>query len=290
MPHSTRYRTANEHLIFVKNVPGYIAEDTISQLFSKYNPQEINNLYPHSSMTTIVISFRTKLDAARAQKDTDQLRSNNVILQVETYNRQQSTRRFRDKGPKTEPQGAFDDGGECDTVGEARTELGLREETHTENSESSGAEMHETPAGATWANVVAHIQDQSVKNAREIGILSSPQATRLLTGTARRKSEPLLNSRPSSEIGSESLLHSRLSILESDTTAVLAQAESGEESRYSVDTMEKDEQPDVLTTEPDQHAASEERGWEPTDTTDRLRQRHHRGCVFCWRRTRNQMA
>jgi len=104
LPHS--FKAPNEHLIFVKNVPGYLATDEIRSLFTKYNPASVKNVYPNSNVTTIVIGFRTKDEAARAQAETDQTRLAHVVLKVEIYNRRQSVRYLRDQGQANRPRGA----------------------------------------------------------------------------------------------------------------------------------------------------------------------------------------
>jgi hypothetical protein len=114
MPTANNTRRANEHLVFVKNVPGYLAKDTIPKLFVQYNPIGVKNVYPRSSITTVVISFATKREALHAQQETDQMRLDNVILRVEGYNKQQSVRYLRDQGQANRPLGSVEgDDTEC---------------------------------------------------------------------------------------------------------------------------------------------------------------------------------
>ena len=65
MPLNNGAKAANEHLIFVKNVPGYIETDELKRMYESYNPTSLKNVYPNSNVTTIVVGFRTKAEAAR---------------------------------------------------------------------------------------------------------------------------------------------------------------------------------------------------------------------------------
>ena len=148
-------RTPNEHLVFVKNVPSDLAKkNMIPKLFAQYNPIGFKNVYPHSNITTVVVTFATRREAARAQEETDQTRLENVILRVEGYKKTRSVRYLRDKGQAIRP-------------------LGTVEEDDTEDSEEDYAE-EEPPAynpppepvaakdpkiastGITWAHIAGN--------------------------------------------------------------------------------------------------------------------------------------
>jgi hypothetical protein len=148
-------RTPNEHLVFVKNVPSDLAKkNAIPKLFAQYNPIGFKNVYPHSNITTIVVTFATRREAAHAQKETDQTRLENVILRVEGYKKIQSVRYLRDKGQAIRP-------------------LGTVEEYDTEDSEEYHAEYEPpaynpppelvaakdpkiAPTGITWAHIAGN--------------------------------------------------------------------------------------------------------------------------------------
>jgi hypothetical protein len=104
LPRSTK--APNEHLVFVKNVPGYLATNEIRSVFARYNPASVKNVYPNSNVTTVVIGFRTKDEAARAQAEADQTRLAHVVLKVEMYSQKQSVRYLRDQGQTHRPRGA----------------------------------------------------------------------------------------------------------------------------------------------------------------------------------------
>jgi hypothetical protein len=109
MPFANNRAGTNEHLIFVKNVPQYLAKDEVPKRFIQYNSIGVKNVYPHSHITTVVISFAAKHEAERAQRETDQMRLDNVVLRVEGYNKSQSVRYLRDKGHASRPLGAVEE-------------------------------------------------------------------------------------------------------------------------------------------------------------------------------------
>jgi hypothetical protein len=109
MPFANNRAGTNEHLIFVKNVPQYLAKDEVPKRFIQYNSIGVKNVYPHSHITTVVISFAAKHEAERAQRETDQMRLDNVVLRVEGYNKGQSVRYLRDKGHASRPLGAVEE-------------------------------------------------------------------------------------------------------------------------------------------------------------------------------------
>lgn len=63
-----------EHLIFVKNVPADVAAGPLMELFERYDPIRIKNVYPTSDITTVVVSFPTYDEACYAKEDTDGIR------------------------------------------------------------------------------------------------------------------------------------------------------------------------------------------------------------------------
>lgn len=85
-----------EHQIFVKHVPRYLAETSVTAYFKQhYNPLDIRNVYPQGYNTTLVISFGTAEQAVAVQSDTNGLRLDGIVLQVESYARARSVRALR---------------------------------------------------------------------------------------------------------------------------------------------------------------------------------------------------
>jgi len=85
-------RSQNSHLIFVKNVPGDLAEEGIPKLFNEYRPLAIKNIYPYSSVTTMVLSFRSRAEAIRAKEGGHDKRLGNAVLRTEIYEDRRSIR------------------------------------------------------------------------------------------------------------------------------------------------------------------------------------------------------
>ena len=91
-------RSQNSHLIFVKNVPGDLANEGIPKLFDEYKPLVIKNIYPHSSVTTMVLSFRSRAEAIRAKEGGQDKRLGNAVLRTEMYEDRRSIRFNRGQG------------------------------------------------------------------------------------------------------------------------------------------------------------------------------------------------
>jgi hypothetical protein len=153
------HKSPNKHLIFVKNVPGYLAKDTIPKLFVKYNPMSVKNVYPNSSITTVVLAFPNAAEAAQAQRETDQMRVHNVILRVEGYNKQLSVRYLRENGLVGRPLGAVGDEAdehEADEGGYTHDEtewVGLPSTATAPAKEDPVKIPGDAPRGTTWANI-----------------------------------------------------------------------------------------------------------------------------------------
>jgi len=71
--HNTKAKDV-EHLIFVKNVPAHVADGPLLDLFARYEPTRVKNVYPTSDITTVVFSFPTSDEACFAKEDTDGIR------------------------------------------------------------------------------------------------------------------------------------------------------------------------------------------------------------------------
>ncbi|KAL6154225.1 hypothetical protein ACJBU6_07503 [Exserohilum turcicum] len=92
MPLLPGTRASNERLVFVKNVPSYVPEDQIAELFAPYKPLSIKNIYKGSSITTIVVGFGSRSDAVRAQRNTDGKSLGSAVIKVEMYEQRRSLR------------------------------------------------------------------------------------------------------------------------------------------------------------------------------------------------------
>jgi hypothetical protein len=140
----------DEHLIFVKNVPAYMAVAGIGDLYAQYKPLRVKNIYPNGDITTVVVAFRAYEEASQAQQDTHGIRMDNVVLQVEMYNKHRSLRflkegrathrRFRDVHEnienETEGYPAHLNEGKCATA---------LQDVHQKNPETT-----------TWAQIVQY--------------------------------------------------------------------------------------------------------------------------------------
>ncbi|KAH4405666.1 hypothetical protein HBH92_177900 [Parastagonospora nodorum] len=105
-----KFKGKEEHLIFVKNVPAYMAHRSIPDLYKQYEPVRFKNVYPHSDITTVVIGFRTHDEAVYAQQQTDGVRLESVVLRVEKYNKHRSVRYLQEVRTKGQPLGpTYDD-------------------------------------------------------------------------------------------------------------------------------------------------------------------------------------
>jgi hypothetical protein len=150
MPFANNRARTNEHLIFVKNVPQYLAKDEVPKRFIQYNSIGVKNVYPHSHITTVVISFATKHEAERAQRETDQMRLDNVVLHVEGYNKSQSVRYLRDKGHANRPLGAVEEDDTRYYEEEAQEEASI----YTPPLEPVAAKDPKIASqGSTWAHI-----------------------------------------------------------------------------------------------------------------------------------------
>lgn len=181
-------KASNEHLVFAKNVPQYMAGQ-ITQLFNHYKPTSVRNIYPRSDMTTLVFTFGSQFDAECAQRETDLLRIDYVVLKVETYNDKQSVRALRAKRRARRPVGRVlgryeaDDAGEH---GEEKEEEDAEIESVAERSDTpidTGFSTHPLPAGnpmagaatgLTWANIAA------IKEPRPAALTDTTVDTNLL--------------------------------------------------------------------------------------------------------------
>jgi hypothetical protein len=287
----------NKHLIFVKNLPGYMA-DTITEIFEQYHPISIKNVYPRSDTTTIVVSFPTKQEADRAQSETDQMRLNNVILNVEKYNKTQSVRFLRGKHWDNLLLDAKENGHEEDIEEDSvdghamsRTPTPLEPQFAPVAPAASPVLVTE---GITWASVAAKLRSPKKRS-----FLQAPNLPAEDTVTATPTSAPCIpvaipvNTPAVKPENTDHVQTTAISLNRkpSSEATVLAQMLA-----WRIDTPSE---PDVEYNSM-KRRAMDKSVWEARvaqqhedydtksyiDTTARIRQMHCRDCVFCKKRMR----
>jgi hypothetical protein len=293
MPLLDSPKAPDEHLIFVKNVPGYVGTDTIRSMFDKYNPTSVKNVYPNSNVTTVVVGFRTKAEAARAQEETDQTRLEHVVLKVEIYNQRQSVRYLRDHGQPNRPLGAAKE----DEPGYLNAKPAQEEASiFTPPLEPHVAKDPATaPRGTTWADIAGNRHAQ-VKEVPKAGAADSPA-----TGPSTPTSTPHIpiavprklfapghrnaNSPPQAAL---SLGHSTPEALaippspsarSTDTSTASTTDEIGARVR-AWDNIASWQAVTQWAIESSSHQPTRY-SVEPLDTTARIRARHCADCAFC---------
>lgn len=153
-------KASNRNLVFVKDVPQYMAKTTIPDVFAKYNPISAKNIYPRGKTTTIVFIFRTRYDASQAQEATDQQKLDGIILRVEMYRQQQSMRYLRqNQVDNSLPDDAYngnnaDDYEEEEAWGETTLDNGIIDKNLVPPQS-----LNTTPQKSIWAGVVANVQE-----------------------------------------------------------------------------------------------------------------------------------
>ncbi|KAI4674282.1 uncharacterized protein J4E84_010657 [Alternaria hordeiaustralica] len=300
MPLNNGAKAANEHLIFVKNVPGYIETDELKRMYESYNPTSLKNVYPNSNVTTIVVGFRTKAEAARAQEETDQTRIANVILKVEMYNQRQSVRYLRDQGQASRPLGMAE-----------QDEPGYFDEPAQEDAPVFTPPLEPyvardpaaAPQGTTWADIAGN-RAAPVKHTTKLEgtdspatVPSTPNFTPRMPIAVPQKlppGQPQPGSSPPP--AAVSLGHSTPEALTIPPAVTDVSTDSGSEATDETDENEEHDRmiSDIAIWQATAQWANETVGYqspgqqvEPLDTTARIRQRHCRDCVFCQMRNRS---
>lgn len=296
MPLNNGAKAANEHLIFVKNVPGYTETEDLKRMYENYNPTSLKNVYPNSNVTTIVVGFRTKAEATRAQEETDQTRIANVILRVEMYNQRQSVRYLRDQGQANRSLGQVE-----------QDEPGYFDEPAQEDAPFFTPPLEPyvardpaaAPQGTTWAHVAGN-RLVPVKEARKLNgtdspatVPSTPTYTPRMPIAVPQKLLPPGQQQPESSPppAAVSLGHSTPEALPippprsvvSTNTGTTDEAEDRDRTMSDIAIWQATTQ---WATERGSYQATLQEV-EPIDTTARIRQRHYRDCVFCQMRNRS---
>jgi hypothetical protein len=153
MPRPQHTKAKEEHLIFVKNCPADLATGPLLDLFERYDPIRIKNVYPNSDITTVVVSFPTYDEACYAQEDTDGIRLENVVLRVEMFDKYRSVRYLREERGVNRPLGAVGD--DDDEVGYIAPKYSLEAEDFPDMEPAAPAKQGN--GGNTWAQIARKV-------------------------------------------------------------------------------------------------------------------------------------
>jgi hypothetical protein len=275
MPQTSNLGAKEEHLVFVKNVPADLATATIPDLYARYKPLRVKNVYPKGDITTIVLAFRTFKTASQAQQDTDGLCLDNVVLRVEMYSQHRSIRYLREVRTSSRPLNVVDedDNAEFEESSAYAVEDGYKFHSEQVYQGNTGA--------ATWAQIARHDRQRDTRPLPATAIASHPQcsitveeATIWMPTTTI--AVPRIPAVPKTDDG-----HS--GIAGTDETSV----GSSYTSSARIVGFEGDVEDKCQTTRlaPDNQANKELSSifalWEPIDTNERIRQHHCRDCTFC---------
>ena len=282
MPRPQHTRAKDEHLIFVKNVPADLATGPILDLYSRYEPLRIKNVYPNSDITTVVVSFRTLDEACYAQEDTDGMRLDNVVLRVEMFSKHRSVRYLREERNTHRPLGAVDEGYE---EGPEDPPAYVPEAAYAIHMDFPNFPALQDKGASTWAQIA--------KKTRPPGMtpLPAPAAPPLHPIVAKEAvmstqkpsvATPCLTTAPETDDApSEPALTDDISLPSpiTSSTEVASYEGDGEDDHMSKG------QPHIVK-EKVLPRSSIIAPWEPIDSTEGIRQRHCRDCVFCQMRMR----
>ncbi|EUC48485.1 hypothetical protein COCMIDRAFT_33971 [Bipolaris oryzae ATCC 44560] len=288
-------RVPNDRLIFVKNVPSYVADDQVTDLFSPYRPVSYKNIYKGSNITTIVVGFRSTSDAARAQRETDGSCLGNAVIKVEMYEQRRSIRYIRDHG--------YDSSVPWE-VGEQEEGYSYEDEQPDEEVPSKEVTAHFSPLypapvklsstaaqGTTWAHIASSHYTQAVTKEPAItkadsapSPASTPIATpQITTAIPVKPIEPEAQvSAPPSPV---------VAVSPSDTTTIAISEPSvrDESSGDGAHGPETEHQimrwSGIMKWAQDSGGDGiqemQSRPYVPLDTAVRIRQVHCRDCAFC---------
>jgi hypothetical protein len=283
MPRASNTNFRDEHLIFVKNVPAHLAKAAIPELFSPYEPARIKNVYPKGDITTVVVGFHTHEEASRAQKDTDGLCLENVVLRVEMYSKHRSVRFLRDTRTNQWPSG----------TGEEEFEDEYEDETPAEPEYTLpfGRARQDRSGPATWAQIVGEDRQTSMMPLPPSGIAFPSERPTTLTGPALLTS-PVQVAVPRFYLASKTD-NATSTIGSTDGIPSHSPNMSPVDAIDYVGYVEKNRKPK-------KQAAATKLGWppyasifaswEPINTSQRISQRHCRDCAFCQKRVRNEVS
>ncbi|KAH7069730.1 hypothetical protein BKA63DRAFT_420949 [Paraphoma chrysanthemicola] len=278
-------KAKDEHLIFVKNVPTYMTKRAVPDLYAPYQPIRIKNVYPNSDITTVVLGFRTEREANQAQEHTDGFRLENVVLRVESYSKHRSIRHIREERNTNRPLGAVDDDEEVEA--EEQPESRPDSDYEVVFPLLVGQAQQDITGATTWAQIAKQnrlskarpVEPRNTTRLRRAKVsekvkestIAEPTATPLQTSNGNDDST-------SSRTGEADALHP-------DSPVASSEDLNGYEG--DVEDNKKMKNAPAVRREAQVTRSSIFAPWEPINSSERIHQRHCRGCVFCQMRSRN---
>jgi hypothetical protein len=271
----------DEHLIFVKNVPAYLATEVIPKLFARYRPDRIKNVYPKSDITTVVVGFETHEKAARAQQDTDGMRLESVVLRVEMYSKHRSVRYLLEERAKSQSPGATEDEYEEEYEDNCEEELPVQPQYVL----PFARKPQDGTAPSTWAHVAG--------TERHTGMMPLPPPP----GPARIEEFPMLAEQKAPSATPIKVAVPRIKVARdsNNATSTLGSTEGVPSNVSSTKVASYDGDAEQnQTTEKRKAAAKVNKAvldsifapWEPINTSQRISQGHCQNCTFCQMRMR----
>lgn len=293
LPPKTNKHQPN-HKLFVKNVPQESARG-IPDLYARYNPIAVKNIYPTGTITTFIIILPTSEAAKTAQRETDGLPINSSIISVERYNAKQSTvvRRETRRKHCNDEHSSFEivddeEGYEAETDSWEDAELVIYTPATTTVQSRKGstslswADIAKRPSSPPPASptIPAETAPQTVPQTPAIALSPalSPQKPRLVT-TRAAIATPIIPLPQRSSFSTPS----------SNTFCTAPQCPTppkrSEQSRQSVGVgADSSQQTQVSNVEQAQSGLLPM----PIDTTAYIRNRHYAACAFCQVQMRRQ--
>ncbi|USP79517.1 uncharacterized protein yc1106_06791 [Curvularia clavata] len=285
-------KASNERLVFVKNVPSYVPQEQIAKLFSPYHPISTKNIYKGSSITTIVIGFRSASDAARAQRTTDGKSLGNAVIKVEMYEQRRSIRYLRDHGHTNLPSEADEEVDETERPGKGFTPK--EAPAHFPPLYPAPVKIPSTaPQGNTWARIASNQRAQGATNApaitpadEERTPVSTPVATPRIPTAMPIKPFDVKHQTP------DSSPPAAVSLGNATPDAIFIPPDippSPEDMRTETEIEYRIRRwGEILgwaqSSSSDVAQSMQSEPFEPLDTTARIQHRHARHCAFCMRR------
>jgi hypothetical protein len=275
MPRTSDLGAKEEHLVFVKNVPADLATATIPDLYARYKPLRVKNVYPKGDITTIVLAFRTFETASQAQQDTDGLRLDNVVLRVEMYSKHRSIRYLREVRTSSRPLNVVDE----DDDAEVEESLAYSME---DGYRSPIEQVYQGNTGATtWAQIVRHDRQRDTKPLPATAVASRQQCSTtaeeatIWTPTTTI-AVPRIPAVPKTDDEHSGIARTdETSLGSSYTSSARIVGYQGDvegncqTKRLAADNPATKESSSIFAL------------WEPIDTNERIRQHHCRDCTFC---------
>jgi hypothetical protein len=273
----------DEHLIFVKNVPAYLATEAIPELFARYRPDRIKNVYPKSDITTVVVGFATQENASQAQQETDGMRLESVVLRVEMYSKHRSVRYLQEARTKSQP---------LDAGKEDYEELEEYEEDTLAEPEyvlPFARKPQEGLGPSTWAQVAGTDRKTDMMSlppppgVAALADFPTPSEQRASPAPPIKVAVPRIDTVRNTE-SATSTLGSTDDVLPHSSNASSTKVASYDGDVENI--AKTDEQ--AKTTKPDRPVLdSIFAPWEPVNTSQRISHRHCRNCMFCQMRMRS---